>query len=172
MARRRLHLGLLWVGPALLAGWALDRAPRTPQPPEQVPTAQPAFRAAAPAVAALPAPPSVRRYELLALRLGRSGRPVAVIRTDGAAARAFGLGDSLGTGVRLALIEAAGVEIERGRVRERLPLPASAAPLSVPVVAEPLRLDDPVGVIARPPDVPLPSSTPLERAIARARRGL
>jgi len=165
--------GALLAGALLLGlGLALGFGGSNPNG-ESSPIAAPVAAPVAPPAAVLPtelrdAPPEVLRFELEALRRGASGRPLALIRQGGAPARALGLGESLGLGVRLAQIEPRAVWIERSGQRERLALPREAASLPALPSPSPARLDEPRGPIARPADVPLPSSTGLERAIRRA----
>ena len=177
-ARGRSALWGVCVAGAVWACWALrGREAAAPQAVERE-RAAPAVAVApavppptASALVALPAPPQALRFELRSLGRAPDGREYAWISVNGSPAHRHRVGDSLGLGVRLRSTDGDGVKIERASSIERLALPAGAArlaPAAAARTAEPARLDDPQGVIARPLDAPLPSSTPLERAIQRA----
>ena len=161
--------GVLLIGLGLAIGWPGDRAAPAGPPRAAGWTAPPWPVAVAPTLVRA-APPELLRFELLALRRSASGRPLALIRQGGAPARALGVGESLGLGLRLAQIEPRAVWIERSGQRERLELPREVAALPALPAPSPPRLDEALGPIARPADAPLPSSTGLERAIRRAQR--
>ncbi len=164
-----LALGALLVAAGLGGRYAAPPAPavRMAPPAAAVPAATSVVHVAAPA----PAPADVLRFELRALGLSASGCKFASISANGGPPGRHVVGDSVGVGVRVAAIRDDEVELERGDTRERLRLPPGARPLSPMArhpAAEAPRMDDPQGVIARPLDAPLPSSTPIERAIRRA----
>lgn len=176
VAPRRLGLWAAAAAAALAAG-GLGLGLRH-QPPAPVPAPSPGLAAAVPAPSApaglrtdtAPAPPAVLAFALTALGRSPDGRPFAWISAGGAPPRRHAVGDSVALGVRLASIGSREAVLERGAQRERLLLPAGLPALPPPVAhaTEPARWDDPQGVIARPADAPLPSSTPIERAIRRA----
>ncbi len=188
---------LRWALCTLLGGtaaavllWALRDAGGS-SPPAEVAAPGPVPAAIAPAVwdakpAAGPLATAEPGFVLLAVgSSSRSGRDMAVMRIDGGAARRFGVGDAVAAGVRLVGIAPTHVELQRGGRVERVALDRTDVLAgSASMGLRPLRAmrhgADAAGegmaarhhdVIARPVDAPAPSSTGLDRAIERARRG-
>ncbi len=178
-----LGLAALGVG---MAQWLdkPDPAPTpTPTPPtfhrvDQAPAARPAAQAPAMPMSAI-TPATAVAVELVDVVSVPRGRPRAMLRINGGSPLPFVWGDMVSVGVRLSRVLPNGVELQRGKDVEFLPLAASAFSRTMPVTesvsarganaAQPLDkgVED-SSVITRPADQPPPSSNAVDRAIRRA----
>ncbi len=135
----------------------------------------------APLAAAIASTAPVAAAPLALLKLGRTryGQAVAILSLDGAAARAFVVGDVVSPGLRLTRILSGSVELQHGLKFEHLALSANAQALASLAQKPVLALEEQSAqtttskllepsIIAHALDQPPPTGSPVERAIARA----